>query len=148
MTSQNLFDRTKHTGNICSQTNSTLTIIEKAPSRIPRHWRTDCQNHIYTLVDKILSHLQGLAYYKNLCLTDEVMGIDRVDWDAPARFTVRKRIISLIGSNKFKIGKFTYRPGGQASNYVVIFKVQSGVSFTHPQVQGCRVEAERNAPAY
>ena len=29
MTSQNLFDRTKHTGNICSQTNSTLTIIEK-----------------------------------------------------------------------------------------------------------------------
>ena len=148
MTSQNLFDRTKHTGNICNHTNSTLTIIEKAPSRIPKVWRTDPQNDIYTRVDRILSHLQGLAYYKNLGVTDEVMGICGVDWDAPARCSARKKIISLLGSNKFRIGIFIYRPGGQASNYVVIFKVQFGVSVTHAQVQGCRGEAEHNAPAY
>ena len=57
MTSQNLFDRTKHTGNICNHTNSTLTIIEKAPLSISQNWRTDHQNDIYTRVDEILFQL-------------------------------------------------------------------------------------------
>ena len=59
------------------------------------------------------------------------MGIDGPDWEGSDRRAIRKRIIGQIGSNKFRIGMFTYSPGGQATNYVVIFKIERGVSLTH-----------------
>ena len=43
---------------------------------------------------------------------------------------------------------FTYSPGGQATNYVVIFKIERGVSLTHARIQGCCTEAKFNSPKY
>ena len=46
-TSQNLFDRTKPTGNRPDNTNSSLNIIDKAPSRVVSEKRSDCQKDVY-----------------------------------------------------------------------------------------------------
>ena len=106
-------------------------MIEKAPPRIPKSMRSHSQNNIHTRVDEIMSCLEKAPFYNNLGVTDKAMGIDGVEWEGTDKPSIRKRIISHLGSNKFKVGKFTHRPGGQARNYVVIFKVHSGLTITN-----------------
>ena len=80
------------------------------------------------------------------------MGIDGLEWqggrdDANQR-KMRRKIIAQLGSNIFKVGMYKCMPGGQAINYVVMFKVVCGVSMTHESVQACPKEADVNFPLY
>ena len=65
-----------------------------------------------------------MGYHENLALVDEVIGIDGIELDDCDRSYEHRRFFELIGSNKFKMGKYIHTTdGGASSKYVVIFRI-------------------------
>ena len=92
------------------------------------------------------------AFYANFEVTDEAMGIAGPEFDGGREGTLRsqicRKIIAQLGSDSFCIGMYKYKPGGQATDYVVIFKIERTAGHSHPMVQDCRTNAEALAPHY
>ena len=64
------------------------------------------------------------------------------------RSHMRKNIISKLGSNRFTIKKYNYKPDGWGVNYVVIFKVERGAMINDNIVQACQNNVLNRAPQY
>ena len=146
----NFLAKSKPKGNKPSNANSEFFFVNRVPSRERRDKRSENQLDVYRRADKIMKKMQGMACYETLQITDKAMGLDGSEWeggrDGYARPNMRKKIIAQLGSNVFKTVMCKYKPGGQATNHVVIAKVPGGVSLSNELVQNCRRTAETSAP--
>lgn len=129
-------------------TNTDVITIDRAPSRPSVDKRNEVQKERYQRVDKFMTKVSNSDWYSNIDVDDEAMGIDGVEWDDRDRADERKKFIRALGSNKFKMGKYTYRPAGAASNFVVVFKMERSASLSCRAALRCRSDAEARAPRF
>ena len=138
----------RESGSGPDKTNTDIDIINREPSRLGVDKRNDYQKDLYNRVDTLMKKVKDGPFYQNYHVDDVAMGIDGSEWDNKDRPGERRRFISLLGSNRFKIVKYTYRPAGAVSNYVVIVKIEPSASLLHRSVAQCVSEAESKAPQY
>mmetsp|Transcript_13746 Transcript_13746/g.20163 ORF Transcript_13746/g.20163 Transcript_13746/m.20163 type:complete len:801 (-) Transcript_13746:170-2572(-) len=146
--SRNIFALNKTTSSLPNKTNTDFITIDRAPTRQPLNKRSEDQKERYKRVDSILAIISSEGFYNNVYIDDKAMGIDGKEWDNHDRRAERKKFVKLLGSSKFKMGMYTYRPACAVSNFVVVFKMERTASLLCPAAQQCRAEAEEKAPRY
>lgn len=146
--SRNTLAINRTTSNGPDNTNTDVITIDRAPTRPKVDKRNDAQKERYQRVDKFMTKVSNSNWYCNIDVDDEAMGIDGTEWDDRDRADERKKFITALGSNKFKMGKYTYRPAGAASNFVVVFKMERSASLSCRAALQCRSDAEARAPRF
>ena len=117
------------------------------PSRDPINEQSAEVKHRLKRVDTVMAKLKNGLYYENMCNSDDVIGIDRSEWDDRDRSYERRSFFSLLGLNTFNISICEHNLG-YSSKHAVVFWVETGAALTSESVQDCRIEAQIKAPHF
>eukprot|EP00957_Ditylum_brightwellii_P061990 4704418-Ditylum_brightwellii.AAC.1 len=106
--------------------------------------KADCDR--YALLDKLEAWLVSGEDYTPFNVTDDVIGI--IDTDSCPRAAACKKFVDSIGSSNFPMLVYKYRSPGQATNWVVVFKLPKNTKLKNLKVMERILKANDNAPQY
>ena len=98
----------------------TLVLYCTSP-RLAKFAQTEIISERYAALDKLNKSLKESEAYTLLEVTDQIMCTSTLN--ATTLRGQRKRFLAMIGSNKFRIGKWTFKPGGQTTDTVYVFRI-------------------------